>query len=241
MVPAKHHVANTSVYEEGFSRTFCYFLDNPVNYTILALLPSYMERQGSSLLYMVDKLMQQSGAPENGFYLSNHAELYHQLIWLRNNEKRTLLFGVSFALLDFLQNHTIVFPNLEVIETGGMKGRGIELSRNELHQKLKQGFGTTHIHSEYGMAELLSQAYAIEGALFSTPPWMRVLIRDFHDPFRILPNGQRGGINIIDLANRYSCSFIETQDMGILHTNNSFELLGRIPLSELRGCNLMLE
>jgi hypothetical protein len=189
---------------------------------------------------MVEKLMQTSGAPENGWYLYNQEELKSQLLSLRDQGRRTLLFGVTFALLDFVEHHTIDFPDLHVIETGGMKGRGIEVSRHELHQKLRQGLGTTHIHSEYGMAELLSQAYAIEGKHFATPPWMRVFIRDLHDPFLLLPHGRQGGINIIDLANRYSCSFLETQDMGIDHANHTFELLGRIPLSELRGCNLLL-
>jgi len=239
-VPAKHHIACIALYEESFIRTFRLFMHTPESYTIIALLPSYSERTGSSLIYMVAKLMQLSNAPENGFYLYNYSELQHQLTTLCNQGKRTLLFGVSFALLDFLQCHSIDFPILEIIETGGMKGRGMELNRNELHQKLKEGFGTLHIHSEYGMAELLSQAYAIDGEFFKTPPWMRVFIRDLHDPFRFIPNGRRGGINMIDLANRYSCSFIETQDMGILHADHAFELHGRIPFSELRGCNLLL-
>jgi len=241
MAQAQHHIAHLSIYEESFTRAFRLFMDAPERYTILALLPSYAERQGSSLVYMVTQLMQQSGAPQNGFYLYNHAELFHHLITLRDQKKRTLLFGVAFALLDFIENYTIDFPDLEVVETGGMKGRGMELSRNDLHQKLKQGFGSRHIHSEYGMAELLSQAYAIEGSRFLTPPWMRVLVRDFHDPFRLLPHGEKGGINIIDLANRYSCAFIETHDMGTLYADNSFELHGRIPFSELRGCNLLLD
>jgi hypothetical protein len=241
MIPAQHPVADISIYEESFSHAFRLFVGDPECFTILALLPSYLERQGSSLIYMVEKIMQQSGKPENGFYLYNHSELYRQLLALRDKGARTLLFGVSFALLHFLETHTIDFPDLHIIETGGMKRHGTELTRKELHQKLAQGFGTCHIHSEYGMAELLSQAYAIDGILFSTPPWMAVYIRDFHDPFRLLSHGQRGGINIIDLANRFSCSFIETQDMGIRHSDTAFELLGRIPFSELRGCNLLLE
>jgi hypothetical protein len=185
--------------------------------------------------------MKESGAPENGFYLHNHTQLLHQLTALGTKGKRTLLFGVTFALLDFIENHTLHFPELEVIETGGMKGRGVELTRTELHQRIGHRLGTGHVFSEYGMAELLSQAYSKEGALFTTPPWMAVSVRDLHDPFQLLPHGQCGGINIIDLANRYSCSFIETQDMGICHTDRTFELLGRIPFSELRGCNLLLE
>lgn len=241
MQPAQHHVAKLGLYEKSFSRCFRQFFGTPEQYTILALLPAYLERSGSSLVYMVDRLMQQSGAPDNGFYLYNHQELYHRLCKLRTDQKPVILFGVSFALLDFLQTCSLSFPELQVIETGGMKGRGIELSRNELHQRLRQGFGSRHIHSEYGMAELLSQAYAIEGERFVAPPWMRVLIRDLHDPFYPLPCGQKGGVNLIDLANRYSCSFIETQDLGILHPDQSFEILGRIPFSELRGCNLLID
>lgn len=268
MTPSKHHIADLSLYEESLSRTFRLFFDPPERYTLLALLPSYLERQGSSLVYMVDCLMKQSGAPDNGFYLHNHEELYRQLLKLQDEEvrrtqvRRTLLIGVAFALLDFVEKYRLDFPNLEVVETGGMKGRGKELTRTELHQKLSQGLGTAHIFSEYGMAELLSQAYAKGGNLFTLPPWMAVYIRDLHDPFRLLPAGQKGGINIIDLANRYSCSFIETQDMGTLHhpylsdyqaadirdcqatghqDHQTFEFIGRIPHSDLRGCNLLME
>ena len=240
MTPSQHHIANLSLYEESCTRAFQLFLGAPDGYAILALLPSYLERQGSSLVYMVDKLMQLSGAPENGYYLHNYEALYRQLSLLQNQKKRTLLFGVSFALLDFIEHYNLDFPDLEVVETGGMKGRGIETTRTELHQKLRQGFGCSHIHSEYGMAELLSQAYAMDGVHFSTPPWMKVVIRDLHDPSMLLPYGQQGGINIIDLANRYSCSFIETQDMGVLHADNTFELYGRIPFAELRGCNFLI-
>lgn len=240
MQPAQHHVASLNLYEEGFSNCFRQFFGPPEQYTILALLPTYLERSGSSLVYMVNRLMEQSNAPDNGFYLYNHQELFERLCTLRTRQSPVILFGVAFALLDFIQNYSLSFPNLHVVETGGMKGRGIELSRNNLHQRLRQGFGSNHIHSEYGMAELLSQAYAIEGERFTTPPEMQVLIRDLHDPFYLLPCGQKGGVNIIDLANRYSCSFIETQDLGILHPDHSFEILGRIPFSDLRGCNLLL-
>ncbi|MCL2727325.1 MAG: acyltransferase [Bacteroidales bacterium] len=240
MTPAQHYVADISLYKESFSRAFRLFFDEPERYTILALLPSYAERQGSSLVYMVEGLMQQSGAPQNGFYLYNHLELFQQLTMLRDKRVRTLLFGVSFALLDFIERYRIDFPELEIIETGGMKGRGIEITRAELHERIEKGFGTRKIYSEYGMAEMLSQAYSKEGGIFLTPPWMRVYVRDLYDPFRRLPYGQKGGINVIDLANRYSCSFIETQDMGMCHADNAFEMLGRIPFSELRGCNMLL-
>ncbi|MDR2586561.1 MAG: acyltransferase [Prevotellaceae bacterium] len=237
--PSRHHVAHLSIYEESFSRTFRLLFGDPQQYTILALLPSYIERHESSLVYMVSSLMQQSGATENGFYLYNFGELHTHLSTLRHNNTRTLLFGVSFALLDFAEKYPIDFPDLEIIETGGMKGRGIERSRTELFQRIGKGFGTSRISSEYGMAELLSQGYAKETERFRTPPWMRVIIRDLHDPFRLLPHQERGGINIIDLSNRYSCSFIETQDLGLLHPDHTFEVLGRIPYSELRGCNLL--
>ena len=238
--PAHHFVADLGIYEESFTRCFRLFIGPPERYTILALLPSYLERQGASLVYMVDALMKQSGASENGFYLHNHTQLYHRLTTLRDRGVRTLLFGVSFALLDFLAHHTVDFPDLEVIETGGMKGRGREYTRTGLHQKISRGFGTGRVFSEYGMAELLSQAYAKGGDRFNTPPWMRVYIRDLHDPGHYLSCGQKGGINIIDLANKYSCSFIETQDLGIGHPDHSFEVLGRIPHSDLRGCNLLV-
>ena len=256
--PSKHPVADLSIYEESLTRAFRLFFGAPNRYTFLALLPTYLERQDSSLVYMVNNLMQQSGAQENGFYLYNHEELYRQLVKLRDAGKRTLLFGVAFALLDFVEHYTLDFPDLEVVETGGMKGRGAEITRAELHQKIGERLGTQNISSEYSMAELLSQAYTQGGELFATPPWMAVLIRDFHDPFRLLPHGQKGGINVIDLANRYSCSFVETQDMGISYetdtgsktstrnacvplVGNPFEILGRTPHSELRGCNLLLE
>lgn len=242
LTPSFHHIALLELYQESFLRCFTHFFGSPEQYTILALLPSYLERPNSSLVYMVNHLMKRSGAKENRFYLNNHKELYHQLSTLNHQGKqRTLLFGLSFALLQFLEEYTLQFPDLDVVETGGMKGRAIEISRTQLHQQLREGFGTTHIHSEYGMAELLSQGYAKNGNLFTPPPWMAVLIRDFHDPFRYVPHKQKGGINIIDLANRYSCSFIETQDMGVSHTEQTFEILGRIPFSDLRGCNLLLE
>ena len=240
MVPAQHPVACLALYQESFSRTFRQYIGPPSEYSLLALLPSYLERQGSSLVYMVDNLMQQARPAHSGYYLYNHEALYQKLCLLREEGLPALLIGVSFALLDFVQDFTLDFPALKIIETGGMKGRGLELSRPDLHQRLSAGFGTTQIYSEYGMAELLSQAYALEDGLFRTPPWMQVSIRDVHNPFSILPPGQRGGINIIDLANRYSCAFIETQDLGIAHPDQSFEVLGRIPYSELRGCNMLL-
>jgi Acyl-protein synthetase, LuxE. len=240
MVPAQHPVASLALYEESFTKTFRQYIGAPSDYSLLALLPSYLERQGSSLVYMVDKLMQQAQKPHSGYYLYNHEELHRKLMLLREEGLPVLLIGVSFALLDFAEAFPLDFPDLKIIETGGMKGRGQELSRSQLHRRLTQGFGTTQIYSEYGMAELLSQAYALEDERFRTPPWMRVSIRDVHNPFRSLPPGRRGGINIIDLANRYSCAFLETQDLGLTHPDHSFEVLGRIPYSELRGCNMLV-
>ena len=236
MTPSNHYVADLSIYEESFSKGFRLQYGNPADYAILALLPSYLERQGSSLVYMVEGLMKQSSNPSNGYYLYNHKELYEMLCRLKAESQKTILIGVSFALMDFVENYKIDFADLIVIETGGMKGRGVELTREALHENLKIGFGVENIHSEYGMAELLSQAWSKGNGLFLTPPWMKVLIRDLNNPLRILEIGKRGGINIIDLANIYSCSFIETQDMGIKETEDGFKILGRIQNSELRGC-----
>jgi hypothetical protein len=241
MTPSRHPVTDISIYNMSLSTGFRIQYGNPGNYAILALLPSYLERKGSSLVHMVDMLMKESGNPDNGFYLYNYLELYNKLLDLRQKKTKCILIGVSFALLDFAAKYTIDFPALTVIETGGMKGRDQEISRNELHKRLKQGFGVDAIHSEYGMAELLSQAYSSGDGLFSSPPWMEILIRDLNNPFRYLPEGARGGINIIDLANINSCSFIETMDLGIKTAGGSFEILGRIQNSELRGCNLLLD
>ena len=239
MTPARHLVKDLSIYEESFLRAFSIFFGNPDNYTILALLPSYLERDGSSLVYMADKLIQLTGKKDSGFYLYNYEELYDTLVKLRESNEPTILLGVSFALLDFVQKHKIEFPALTVMETGGMKGRGEEISREELHTVLKMGFGVKQIASEYGMAELLSQAYSYGEGLFRTPPWMKVLIRDLNNPFKM--TGSNGGINIIDLANINSCSFIETEDMGAKKSGDLFTVSGRISNSERRGCNMLIE
>ncbi len=240
MVPSVHYVADLSIYQESFTKSFSMAYGDPSEYAILALLPSYLEREGSSLIYMADSLIRQSGNIHSGYYLYNHDDLYYMLENLRDKGQKTMLLGVSFALLDYVEKYTSVFPSLIVIETGGMKGRGTEMPREVIHDKLRKGFGVEHIHSEYGMAELLSQAYSKGDGLFSAPPWMQVFIRDLNNPFRFVEDDKLGGINIIDLANAGSCSFIETQDMGIKTAGNLFRIPGRIKGSELRGCNLLL-
>ncbi len=235
-----HWVADKSLYEESYLNTFGLFYGNPSDYAILALLPSYLERSGSSLVYMAEGLIRRSGKAESGFYLDNLAALHQILLSLREKGIPTLLFGVTFALLDMAAAYPIEFPELIVMETGGMKGRRREMVRSEVHEHLTQGFGVATIHSEYGMTELLSQAYSKGGGVFECPPWMHVMIREMNDPFSYVRAGRSGGINIIDLANLYSCSFIAVQDVGRLDEGGRFEVLGRFDNSQLRGCNLMV-
>ncbi len=243
MQQSKHYVKDLDIYIQSFVKSFEYFYGSVSDYTILALLPGYLERQGSSLIFMVDELIALSGQEESGFYLHNHEELFDMLIDLKRLRRKVLLIGVSFALLDFADEYEFRL-NLDqtiVMETGGMKGKRKELLREELHANLKKAFGVNEIHSEYGMTELLSQAYSLGDMRFSTPPWMKVMIRDTYDPFANLGHGRTGGINIIDLANVYSCSFIETKDLGKIVSPNKFEVLGRFDNSDIRGCNLMIE
>ncbi|MGB4775184.1 MAG: acyl transferase, partial [Daejeonella sp.] len=211
------------------------------NYTVLALLPSYSEREGSSLIYMVDAFISKSGNEKSAYFLYNHQELFDTLQDLKKSKTPTLLIGVTYALLDFLENYSLQFAELIVMETGGMKGKRREMLKEELHQILSDGFGVKNIHSEYGMTELLSQAYSKGEGIFNCPPWMQISIRDTNDPLDILNPGQTGGINVIDLANINSCSFIATQDLGRVYTNGSFEVLGRFDHSDIRGCNLLLQ
>ena len=236
---SKHHIINLNLYQESFTKGFEYFYGNPKDYCILALLPNYLERQGSSLIYMVDELMRLSEHSSNGYFLYNHQELFETLIELEEQEQPTLLIGVSFALLDFVEHYSINLNNTIVMETGGMKGKRKEITREELHQLLNKGFNTTAIHSEYGMTELLSQAYSKGEGIFNTPPWMKVLTRDTEDPLSLQTNNKTGGINVIDFANLYSCSFIATQDLGRKFNDGSFEILGRFDYADVRGCNLM--
>ena len=237
---SKHLVTNLSIYEESFTRAFESFYGKTEDYVVLALLPSYLEREGSSLIYMVDSMIKSSKSSESGFYLNNLEELRNTLQSLELQKRKTLLIGVSFALLDFVERYNIQLSNTVVMETGGMKGRRKEIIRSELHNKLKAGFGVDKIHSEYGMTELLSQAYSKGNGVFETPPWMKVLTRDTKDALTIQKPGKTGGINIIDLANINSCSFIATQDLGKVIHDGSFEILGRFDQSDIRGCNLMV-
>lgn len=235
---SKHLVANLSFYIESLKHSFKHFYGEIADYKIFALLPSYLEREGSSLIDMVKFWIEESGS--GGFYLYNHEELYKDLIEHEKSGKKAILIGVSFALLDFVEKFQLDLKNTIVMETGGMKGRKEEITREELHRILKKGFGLNEIHSEYGMTELLSQAYSKGNSKFETPHWMKILIRDTEDPLAILGNGKTGGINVIDLANLNSCSFIATEDLGKIHLNNSFEILGRFDNSDARGCNLMV-
>lgn len=241
MVQSKHEVLDLSVYEESFRKTFELFYGDVRDLVILALLPSYLEREGSSLIYMVEDLIQRTGNPESGYFLYNHDELYQALVKLRHAGSKVILIGVTYALLDFVEHYTLDFPDLIVMETGGMKGKRKEMIREELHQQLCAGFGVNAIHSEYGMTELLSQAYSSGKGLFRCPPWMRIDIRDINDPFSFLQTGATGGINVIDLANIYSCSFIATQDLGKKYQDGSFEIIGRFDNSDIRGCNLLVQ
>lgn len=296
MQPAKHYVKDLRIYEESFLKGFELFYGDIADYDIVALLPSYLEREGSSLIYMAEKLIERSKSfstsrtNRSGFYLYNHKELYDTLLQLKGEGRKTILLGVTFALIDFCSQFSLSFPNLIIMETGGMKGRGKEVTREELHRTLYKGFGTKKIHSEYGMAELMSQAYLVgeynparaageetlganttagavvpvknsvqQDTVFFTPPWMKILIRNLNDPFSYnsvsCSASNLGGINVIDLANVWSCSFIETEDMGRLveqsvalsicnnlpPNSTAFTVEGRMKDSERRGCNMLIE
>jgi len=239
-ITSKHFVTDINLYKESYLKGFAHFYGNIEEYVVLALLPNYLERNGSSLVFMVDDLIAKSKNAESGFYLNNIDELAKKLIKLEEKGQKIVLIGVSFALLDLIEKHQFNLKNTIVMETGGMKGRRKELIRNELHQLLQEGFGVDKIHSEYGMTELLSQAYSKGNGVFETPPWMKILARDTEDALTILPRGKAGGINVIDLANYNSCSFIATQDLGKVHENETFEIIGRFDNSDIRGCNLMV-
>ena len=237
---SKHLVTNISLYKESYLRGFSHFYGNIEDYTVLALLPNYLEQKESSLVFMVDDLISKSKNSESGFYLDNIDELAQKLLKNDKNGKKTLLIGVSFALLDLIEKQQFDLKNTIIMETGGMKGRRKELVREELHSLLKNGFGVAEIHSEYGMTELLSQAYSNGKGLFKTPPWMKILTRDTEDALTINLFGKNGGMNVIDLANYNSCSFISTQDLGKVHSDGTFEIIGRFDNSDIRGCNLMI-
>ena len=239
-VVSKHLVTDIELYQKSFSKGFQSFYGPIQDYCILALLPSYMERDGSSLIYMAEHLIKESNHPNSGFYLYDFDALKETLLELESENQKTLLLGVSFALLDFCEAHPMQLKNTIIMETGGMKGRKKELIRAQLHHLLKDGFGVNEIHSEYGMTELLSQAYSIGGGKFKCPPWMKVLARNTEDPLTLQQNEKTGGLNIIDLANKNSCSFIATQDLGRVYQDGSFEVLGRFDNADVRGCNLMV-
>jgi phenylacetate-coenzyme A ligase PaaK-like adenylate-forming protein len=240
MITSKHLVTDVSIYEESYRKGFSQFYGNIEDYVVLALLPSYLEREGSSLIHMVDDLIQLSNQPESGFYLHNYDELIAKLIQLDQAGQNVILIGVTYALLDLIEKHTFQLENTIIMETGGMKGKRKEMIREELHQQLCEGFGVNAIHSEYGMTELLSQAYSLGEGIFECPSWMQVLVRDTEDALSYVREGKTGGINVIDLANINSCSFIATQDLGKKYPNGSFEVLGRFDHSDIRGCNLMV-
>jgi len=240
-VQSRHYVADLSLYRESFLQAFQLFYGDITDYCVLALLPSYLERDGSSLVFMVNELIQKSNNKNSGFYLHNKEELAQKIIFLEQQNQKILLIGVTYALLELAEIQAFSLKNTTIMETGGMKGKRQEMVREELHQFLCERFGVNKIHSEYGMTEMLSQAYSKGNGIFDCPPWMRVLIRDVNDPFSFLTNEKTGGINVIDLANVNSCAFIATQDLGKIHSDNSFEVLGRFDNSDIRGCNLLVQ
>lgn len=237
---SKHFVTDKLLYQKSYRKGFEHFYGNIKDYVVLALLPNYLERKGSSLVAMVDDFIQQSNNPASGFYLNNLDELASTLNELDKSGQKVLLIGVSFALLDLIEKQQFTLQNTIVMETGGMKGRRKELIRDELHDLLGKGFGVSEIHSEYGMTELLSQGYSKGNGIFKCPPWMKILTRDTEDALTIYQSSKAGGINVIDLANYNSCSFIATQDLGNVFSDGSFEILGRFDNSDVRGCNLMV-
>ena len=239
-INSRHFISDLNLYKKSFKTNFEINYGSPENLTIIGLLPSYMENNDSSLIYMVDNLIQKSNCEDSGFYLGDNDLLIQKLLRLENSGKNVLLIGVSYALLDLIEHKKIRLKNTIIIETGGMKGRRKEMIKSELHQKLKSGFGLENIHSEYGMTELLSQAYSKKDGIFYCPPWMKIIIRDINDAQNLNLNNKSGGINIIDLANLNSCSFIATDDLGKMEEGSSFQILGRIDNTDIRGCNLLI-
>lgn len=236
MIPSRHAVADVSIYEQDFVESFRLFYGDVEQWSIYGLLPNYLQRSGSSLVYMVDRLIRRSGS--GGFYLDNYQQLLDDMA---ADKRKKILIGVTYALLDLAEQYAPKLGDTIVMETGGMKGHRAEMSKTELHKVLCSAFGVERIHSEYGMAELMTQGYSTGEGLFASPPWMKVLTRDVNDPFKTLKNGRRGAINIIDLANIYSCSFIATQDMGIAYSDNTFRIEGRVTDADIRGCNLLVQ
>ncbi|MEI6680977.1 MAG: acyl transferase [Bacteroidota bacterium] len=240
MVRSRHLVTDLALYRHSFVKGFKRFYGDPEDVQFLALTPTPEQAPDSSLVYMIQQLMDLSSSPENGFFLANHSGLHARLRQRRARGKKTVLIGLTYALLDFATNYPGDYVPVIVIETGGMKGKRHEIMREELHSILCPAFGVDQIHSEYGMTELLSQAWSQGDGRFSTPPWMKILIRDTNDPLAYLGPGVSGAINIIDLANQDSCSFIATEDLGKLHPDGQFEVLGRFNAADARGCNLLI-
>jgi len=238
---SKHLVANLSLYKKSYRKTFQQFYGDINNYCILALLPNYQKREGSSLIYMVNDLITKSEHPKSGFYLNNLAELSETIKELESKGQKVILFGVTYALLDLAAQYPQRLKHTIIMETGGMKGKRKELLKEEIHQLLQEAFLTENIHSEYGMTELLSQGYSKGENIFNSPPWMKILIRDVNDPLSIIGKNKTGGINVIDLVNIYSCPFIATQDLGKQFDDDSFSVLGRFDNSDVRGCNLLVQ
>ena len=244
-ISSKHFVKDLSIYESSFLQSFTQFYGDISEYCIIGLLPSYLERKGSSLVYMVDKLITLSGHENSGFYLYEFEALKSILELNESRQQKTLLIGVSYALLDFSEKFPVQLNHTIIMETGGMKGRREELSKQELHKQLKQNFGVDDIHSEYGMTELLSQAYSKGNGVFNCPPWMKIMVRELDNPLETIFDFSEspshfGGINVIDFSNINSCSFIATEDAGITYADGSFEITGRIENSDIRGCGLMI-
>jgi hypothetical protein len=241
---SRHFVKSIDLYKKSFTKGFNLFYGDISKWCILGLLPGYLERDNSSLIVMVDDLIKKSNNPNSGFYLHDHEKLYQALVHNEITGQPTLLIGVTYALLDFAEKYSMKLQNTFIMETGGMKGKRKEMTREEVHEILRNKFGLNKIHSEYGMTELLSQAYSKGDGIFETPPWMKVLTREYNDPFAINSfatnkRSSNGLINIIDLANLYSCCFIATDDVGRVYKNNRFEVLGRRDVSDLRGCSLL--
>lgn len=238
-IPSKHFVKDIELYRQSFLAGFQQFYGSPDEWCIIGLLPSYLERKGSSLVWMVDELIKQSGHTQSGFYLDNYETLAFVLKQMEAQKQQTLLIGVTFALLDFAEQFPIKLESTTIIETGGMKGKRKEVIREDVHDFLKKQFKISAVHSEYGMTELLSQAYSSGEGIFKSVPWMKVLVREEDDPLKVNIKG-RGLINVIDLANIHSCSFIATDDVGKVYADGSFEVLGRMDNSDIRGCGLMV-
>ncbi len=241
IITSQHLVHDITLYEQSFEKAFQFFYGSLTEYNILALLPAYLEREGSSLVYMADKMIQLSGKESSGFFLNNYEQLINTIRTLEAKGEKSILLGVSFALWDLAEQYKLNLKNTIVMETGGMKGRRPEITRDELHKLIKDALGVQSIHSEYGMTELLSQAYSKGNSIFECPPWMQIKIYDLNDPFTELAEGKTGRVHIIDLANIHSCSFIATSDLGRKFEDGNFEILGRIDNSDIRGCNLLVQ